>query len=122
MEEKRAVGEEKAKEKEEWWEETYADTGCEFSPRCLECPLPACRYDLPPKQAGVYYRALKLLPLLEHGRTRTVDQLATEIGVSRRTVFRLMPYVRELMSARGGGTEAGQKHRSRKEACSWQKQ
>ena len=76
MEEKRAVGEEKEKAKEEWWEETYADTGCEFSPRCLECPLPACRYDLPPKQAGVYFRALKLLPLLEHGRTRTVDQLA----------------------------------------------
>lgn len=30
----------------------YRDDGCSIAPRCLDCPLPACRYDLPPKRAG----------------------------------------------------------------------
>lgn len=81
------------------WEETYEDTGCEFSPRCVECPLPACRYDMPPKQAGMYWRALQLLPLM--GQGRTMEELAADIGVSRRTVFRLMPYVRALRAMAG---------------------
>ena len=25
----------------------YVDDGCEVSPKCLECPLPLCRYDDP---------------------------------------------------------------------------
>jgi hypothetical protein len=80
----------------ERWEETYEDTGCDLWHACLTCPLPACRYDMPPKQAAMYMRALKLLELLGRGRTMTMEQLAVDIGVSRRTVFRLMPYVREL--------------------------
>jgi hypothetical protein len=24
----------------------YPDRGCELAPRCLECPLPRCRFDL----------------------------------------------------------------------------
>jgi hypothetical protein len=92
---------------DERWEELYQDRGCEFSPRCLECPLPACRYDLPAKQAGVWFRALKLLPLIEQGRT--MEQLAADIGVSRRTVFRLMPYVRGLqgLTVQVQGQESG---------------
>lgn len=26
-------------------ETVFVDTGCEASPKCLECPLPICRYD-----------------------------------------------------------------------------
>jgi hypothetical protein len=26
---------------------TFRDTGCELAPRCLECPLPMCKYDDP---------------------------------------------------------------------------
>ena len=26
----------------------YPDRGCWLAPSCLECPLPACRHDLPP--------------------------------------------------------------------------
>jgi predicted DNA-binding transcriptional regulator YafY len=58
---------------------------------------------MPPKQAAMYMRALKLLDLLERlerGRTMTMEQLAADIGVSRRTVFRLMPYVRGLQRQR----------------------
>ena len=25
----------------------FRDTGCSLSPRCLDCPLPRCRYDEP---------------------------------------------------------------------------
>jgi hypothetical protein len=90
------------------WDESYRDTGCEFSPRCLECPLPACRYDMPPKRAGMYLRALQVLPLV--GRGRTIAQLADDIGVSRRTMFRLLPYVRALHVAthRERAGQAGQ--------------
>lgn len=68
----------------------YRDDGCEISPRCLECPLPACRYDLPPKRAGALMREAELRRLLAQGLT--ADQAAVTMGVSRRTVFRLKRY------------------------------
>ena len=68
----------------------YRDDGCEIAPRCLECPLPACRYDLPPKRAGALMREAELRRLLAEGLT--ADQAAMKMGVSRRTVFRLKRY------------------------------
>ncbi len=68
----------------------YRDDGCEISPRCLECPLPACRYDMPPKRAGALLREAELRRLLAEGLT--ADQAAERMGVSRRTVFRLKRY------------------------------
>jgi hypothetical protein len=68
----------------------YRDDGCEISPRCLECPLPQCRYDLPPKRAGALMREAELRRLLADGLT--ADQAAAQMGVSRRTVFRLKRY------------------------------
>lgn len=68
----------------------YRDDGCEIAPRCLECPLPACRYDLPPKRAGALLREAQLRELLASGLT--ADQAAIKMGVSRRTVFRLKRY------------------------------
>lgn len=65
----------------------YRDTGCELAPRCLACPLPQCRYDLPPKRAQALLRAAKLRPLLAEGLT--VDEAAARLDVSRRTIFRL---------------------------------
>lgn len=65
----------------------YRDDGCEIAPRCLECPLPACRYDLPPKVAGALLRAGHCQKLLHQGLT--ADEVAVAMGVSRRTVFRL---------------------------------
>lgn len=63
------------------------DTGCELAPRCLECPLPACRYDMPPKMAWVLLRMVELDRLERHGLT--VEEMARRMGVSRRTAFRL---------------------------------
>lgn len=65
----------------------YRDDGCKIAPHCLECPLPACRYDLPPKRAGALQRQAQLFELLNEGLT--ADQAAERLGVSRRTVFRL---------------------------------
>lgn len=75
-------------------DEWYRDEGCDLHPSCLSCPLPACRYDLPPKQAQAWARALRLRPLLEQGLT--VEQAAAALGVSRRTVFRLKPLLKQL--------------------------
>jgi hypothetical protein len=68
----------------------YRDDGCEIAPRCLECPLPQCRYDLPPKRAGALLREAELRRLLAEGLT--ADEAAERMGVSRRTIFRLKRY------------------------------
>ena len=33
-----------------WNTSVHLDTGCEYSPSCLECPLPVCKEDLTPGQ------------------------------------------------------------------------
>lgn len=65
----------------------YHDEGCDIHPSCLTCPLPACRYEMPPGRARALAQAAALAKLLEMGRT--MDEAATELGVSRRTVYRL---------------------------------
>lgn len=66
------------------------DTGCEFSPSCLSCPLPACRYDMPPKRAGAIVRETRLKALLAEGHS--ADECAAIMGVARRTIFRLKQF------------------------------
>jgi hypothetical protein len=68
----------------------YRDVGCDIAPRCLECPLPLCRYDLAPKRAGALLRVAELRRLLAEGATS--DAAAARMGISRRTVFRLKHY------------------------------
>lgn len=69
---------------------SYVDNGCDIAPRCLACPLPRCRYDLPPRRAGALLRWLAVEALLGEGRTAA--EVADELGMSRRTVFRLKRY------------------------------
>lgn len=70
-------------------ESVYADTGCpEWGIlSCLGCPLSACRYDLPPGRAEAELKAIKLRQLLAGGLP--MGEAATQLGVSRRTVYRL---------------------------------
>lgn len=72
----------------------YRDDGCNeppyFATSCLKCPLPQCRYDLPPKRAGALMREAELRRLL--GLGHTADECATIMDVSRRTIFRLKRY------------------------------
>lgn len=65
----------------------WKDTGCSLVPRCLDCPLLACRYDLPAKRAGAVLREAALAALLTRGLT--MDAAAAALGISRRTGFRL---------------------------------
>lgn len=65
----------------------YPDRGCEIAPRCLECPLPVCRYDLPPKVAGAWLQSKRAMELLAAGMN--TEQVAAMMNVSIRTVFRL---------------------------------
>ncbi len=69
----------------------YADTGCDLHGSCLTCPLVRCRYDEP---GGVRRllssgRDSEVLELQQDG-SLTIDGIARRVGVSRRTVFRIL--------------------------------
>jgi hypothetical protein len=66
------------------------DTGCAVSPKCVECPLPLCRYEVP---GGI--GELTRSPRDEDIRTlrqqgASVAELMERSGLSRRTVFRIL--------------------------------
>jgi hypothetical protein len=68
----------------------WTDTGCEVAPRCLDCPLARCRYDVP---GGL--RAIRLanrnaeLRAAYTGGT-TARELARAHGLTSRTVYRAL--------------------------------
>ena len=68
----------------------YRDDGCDIAPRCLDCPLPLCRFDLPPKVARTIIRETELRVLLSNGKS--AEEAAAIMGMSRRSVFRLRHY------------------------------
>jgi hypothetical protein len=67
----------------------YHDTGCSIAPRCLECPLARCRYDVSVNERGLETRqrvaALAGMP---------TEYVARELGVSTRTVWRALERLR----------------------------
>ncbi len=69
------------------------DTGCEVAPKCLECPLPRCKYDEPPRPArareprtATEQRHAEIDRLRAEGMT--VREAAAAAGVAIRTVYR----------------------------------
>jgi hypothetical protein len=69
----------------------YRDEGCDFSRSCLNCPLPHCIYDQP----GGRQQWLKRSRDSEITRRftqegKTINELALEFSVSRRTVQRAL--------------------------------
>lgn len=70
---------------------SYNDSGCELYPSCLACPLPKCRYDEPGGAAAMLRtgRDQSILRLADEDGM-TVDRLAEQFGVSRRTIFRVL--------------------------------
>ncbi len=85
----------------------YEDTGCEAAPRCLECPLPRCRYDEPGGLRGLLNRdrdrRIAELQSASGGRV-PVDELAGRFGLSRRTVFRILAKGRRRRAPVGSAT------------------
>ena len=47
------------------------DSGCRYSPRCLDCPLPKCVYDNPPKPESHWYALRK-----DSGKCASCPELA----------------------------------------------
>ena len=70
---------------------SYADTGCDLYPSCLRCPLPRCRYE-DPGGARAMLRPSRDASIrrLSHQQGMSVPQVAAALGVSRRTVFRVL--------------------------------
>ena len=66
----------------------YMDAGCELFPKCLECPLPRCRYDMRKRGLRRMIRNLKIKQGLDEGRT--IKELAEEYGLSERTIRRFV--------------------------------
>lgn len=69
----------------------YADTGCDLYPSCLRCPLARCRYE-DPGGARALLRPSRDASIrrLSHQHGMSVPQVAAALGVSRRTVFRVL--------------------------------
>lgn len=69
----------------------YTDDGCEVAPRCLECPLPICRYDAGPGGARSIRNVERNARIIElRAGGMTPDAIAAEVGTGRRTVFRVL--------------------------------
>jgi hypothetical protein len=68
----------------------YRDDGCDIHPQCLTCPLPRCRYEDPGGLKGLLngMRDREIVTLKSRGWT--IEDIADEFGVSRRTVFRVL--------------------------------
>jgi hypothetical protein len=65
----------------------WRDDGCAIAAKCQECPLPACRYDLPPGTANRLFHSGQLYRLLCEGLS--VEAAARKLGIGRRTANRL---------------------------------
>ena len=67
----------------------YKDLGCELAPSCLSCPFPQCRHDLPGGARELVLRQRDEALRARWKEGANADTLATEFGVSRRTVIRV---------------------------------
>lgn len=78
----------------------YADTGCEASMSCLECPLPRCKFDDP-----AWYQAYKLRERDEEiawtyqYENLHIYEVATRFGISVRTVHRALRRIQTPLAA-----------------------
>jgi len=73
---------------EDW---DYPDRGCELWPSCLNCPFPHCRYDQP---GGIHNSVRETrnseIQRLRYEQGKTIGELATRFGVSKRTIHRIL--------------------------------
>ncbi len=68
----------------------YQDGGCALAASCLDCPLIVCRYDHPQGVAGIEYdeKRRRVVSCVVQGMD--VAAIVKRVGVSRRTVSRIM--------------------------------
>lgn len=72
----------------------WRDTGCEVSPSCLACPLPACRYEFANGLTTV--KMLARIPVIHELQDQglTIREIAKRLGVSRRGIQRSLSAAR----------------------------
>ena len=77
---------------------SYIDTGCSLFPKCLECPLPRCRYDMRVGEQRLRKMLRNLKIKQEWDERRTLKELAEEYGLSEWTIRRVVgPRCRKLL-------------------------
>jgi hypothetical protein len=74
---------------------TFRDVGCDLSPTCLRCPLEHCRYDEPGGARKLLQGSRDGAVCQRRAEGAGIDALATEFGLSRRSVFRILAAGRE---------------------------
>jgi len=77
------------------YDKIYPDRGCDYSPSCLDCPLPICRYDSADRsRTALSKRDVKILELRAQGLS--IDQLAREFNLSQRQIYRIVDRLGKL--------------------------
>lgn len=71
-------------------DEDWPDRGCSVAPRCLECPLVRCRYDVPGGLAALLREPRNREVVEWRQRGEEVPVIAAHFHLSRRQVFRLV--------------------------------
>lgn len=66
----------------------YRDRGCHHHPACLTCPFERCRLEVSISTQRSMAKAEKARALRANGLS--IDAVAHEVGVSRRSVFRML--------------------------------
>ncbi len=65
------------------WNEISLDTGCEYSPSCLTCPLPVCKHEAPlSTQLRIYRDAMIIKELEERDPAESRRDMAKRLGIS----------------------------------------
>lgn len=88
----------------------YPDNGCDIAPKCLECPLEACKYDGPEgAEAARRYRLAQRLEAMQSlsDQGLTSDDLADKMGISKRHLYRLKALVKECSNTPAESRQLG---------------
>lgn len=76
----------------------YRDTGCNWHPKCLECPFVRCKYEEDTagdaKRMFNSSRDSEILTL--HSQDVHVSELAHMFGLSRRSIFRILARAKKV--------------------------
>ena len=70
----------------EQWDEISIDTGCEYSPSCLTCPLPVCKYEAPLATQLRMYRDALIVREIKDNPTERRRDIASRLDISYSTV------------------------------------
>lgn len=70
--------------------EYLPDTGCNLAPSCLQCPLPACKYDDPTSPQQHRHTRDQSILKLQRETGLSVPDLARYLQMSVRSVYRIL--------------------------------